>query len=323
LRAILLFPLTIIYFIAIKIWDIFWSVKKPIKLSSKVISVGNITVGGTGKTSLVKYIAKKLIADNKSVAVIARGYKRPDSQFEIICSDDFNDWRECGDEPAMLARSIRDLKIYVGSDKTNSACRAAKDNYEYLIIDDGFQHRKLARNLNIVCVDGSDPFGNRLLLPSGKLREPLNALNRADCIILFGEDFESDFKLPVQKNIPVFNAHKKVVGIKNKTGEIIKFENKKALAFCGIGNPHSFQNSLTNIDLQIMKIRRFGDHYVYDNIDIDSIISDFKNTGSDFIITTMKDFIKLENIWPVDYPLYYLDVEVEIENRESFFKLIK
>jgi len=323
LKAVLLFPLTVIYFIAIKIWDKYWSFKKPIKLKSYIISVGNITAGGTGKTSLVKYIAKKLISKNRSVAVVAKGYKRPDSQADIICSNDYNDWRECGDEPAMLARSIPNLKIYVGSDKTSSACKAANDNYEYLIIDDGFQHRKLARDLNIVCVDSSDPLGGKMLLPSGKLREPINALKRADCIIMFGRDYKNDLKLPIQKYIPVFKACKKVIGIKNTVGEIVEFANKKAFAFCGIGNPHSFQNSLEELELQITKVHRFGDHYVYDNFDIDSIISEFKNSGSDLIITTMKDYIKLENIWRGDYPLYYLDIEVEIENEEGFLKLIK
>ena len=323
MKAVVLFPLTIFYFIAIKLWDLYWSFKKPVKLNPRVISVGNITAGGTGKTSLVKFIAQGLVLKSEKVAVIAKGYKRPDSDAETICSTRFNDWRKCGDEPAMLARSIPNLNIYVGSDKTSSASRAASDGYDFLIIDDGFQHRRLARDLNIVCIDATDPFGNGFVLPSGKLREPLNALNRADCVVLFGDDPKNSLSLPINKSLPIFQALKKLVGVKNKVGHLVEIENKKALSFCGIGNPHSFRSSLKDIDIEITNFLQFDDHYVYDDIDIESIISDFKKSGSDIIITTMKDFIKLENIWLVDYPLYYLDIEVEIENEESFLKLIK
>jgi tetraacyldisaccharide 4'-kinase len=318
-RTLLLLPLTAIYYIIYLIWNIYWQRKKPIKVNSKVISIGNITVGGAGKTSVSGHLAEELLARGKKVALVARGYGRPEKAPVIVHAGEEIDWRKCGDEPAVLARTIKGLSIYVDSNKTDAAIKAAHDGFEYIIVDDGFQHRNLARDVDIVCLDGKNLFGNGLLLPSGRLREPKRGLRRANAIILI-DPKSSNIKLPTLA--PIFQAHKKTVGVKSLAGDPDDLTGKKVIGFCGLGNPESFRTSLEKYGCQIVEFMAFPDHHIYDEADIFEISKKVCLSEAVGAITTLKDLVKLEQLWPADISLHYLEIVIELDNESELYKLL-
>jgi len=289
-------------------------------VAARVISIGNITVGGSGKTSLAAYIAQTLLTEGKRVAVVARGYGRPSRGPVIVSSESHFDWKQCGDEPAALAKSIPGLKIYVDSSKTEAAIRAAQDGFEYIIVDDGFQHRKLFRDLDIVCLDSNRPFGNRLLLPSGMLREPQSALNRADAFVIMGSNANITRELPSK---PIFHARKLIASIKSLSGHAVDIGDQKLIAFCGLGNPESFRKSLAESGCRIDRFLTYRDHYIYSKRDIEKIADYIRQAKLDGAITTLKDFVKIEEFWPSEIPLYRLEITIELDNKSEFDKLIR
>ena len=319
MRALLLIPFTALYYLIIFIWDIYWRVQKPVRVSAKVISVGNLAVGGSGKTSLVAYIAQNMLANGKKVAVVARGYGRHENKPIKIEGSEKLDWRNAGDEPAMLTRMLPGLVIYIDSSKTKAAQKAAKDGFEYIIIDDGFQHRGLYRDIDIVCLISTKPFGNGFLLPSGILREPNKALNRADIVVAFGN---SELEQSKDMRKPLYRALKKVYGIQDPHGITVSLSGKTVLAFCGLGNPESFRDSLIESGCTIGEFIKYRDHYNYRPGDIARILGKAQTVGADAIITTLKDFVKIELLWPKDKSIYTLAVDIELEKSEEFFKLL-
>jgi len=323
LKKALLFPLSLIYYVVNFLWDLYWKVTWPEKAFSRVISVGNITVGGSGKTSLVEYIASKIRNDVKT-AVVARGYKRPGSSSLEICDSEDCDWERCGDEASALALSLEGLKVYVDSSKTYAAQRASEDGHDVIVVDDGFQHRRLVRDLDIVCIDGENPYGNGWLLPYGILREPLSSLNRADAFVVSSSNEDVDLsKLNLPENKPVFRARKIVDGVYVSDNESTDLGGKKIVAFCGIANPESFHDSLKSAGAEIAAFKIFRDHHIFKTDDIEHIIAMMETSGADSAVTTLKDFVKVKKIWPADKKLYYLKIRLAIDNEDDFIRLLK
>ncbi len=282
-----------------------------------------MTVGGSGKTSVTALIASRLLSYGKNAAVVARGYRRVNKDEIVISSKSDVAWEDCGDEPLVLTRSVPGLRVYVNSDKSSAAVKAANDGHNPIIIDDGFQHRKLKRDIDIVCLDGRNPFGNGMMLPSGRLREPKSALRRADIIIIIDSpDSINNVRDMLPSDKPVFTATKKVAGIKSSNGETVEIGGSKCLAFCGLGNPDSFKRSLGQAGYQSVDFIQFRDHHHYKPDDVRAITDRFERSGADFIVTTLKDLVKLEKIWNYSYPLYYLDIEIKLEDEDEFFGLI-
>lgn len=321
---IFLFPLTLVYYVVYFLWDLYWRITRSEKTSSRVISVGNISVGGTGKTSLVEYIASRLLSEDLKTAVVARGYKRPESSSLVICDLKNCNWESCGDEAAALARSVNGLKIYVDSSKTYAAQKASEDGHEVVVVDDGFQHRRLIRDLDIVCLDRENRFGNGWLLPFGILREPLRSLHRADAFVIFSSGTDQDFsKLTLPDGIPVFKARKIVDGIMTANNEWVDIKTKRIVAFCGIANPESFQNSLKESGVDIAAFEKFNDHHIYKKEEIDRLLMLMEKADAECAITTLKDYVKLEKLWPADKSLYYLKISLAIDNEAEFIRLLK
>lgn len=323
MRAILLLPLTALYYLINRIWNIYWRIKRPIKLDVTVISVGNITLGGSGKTTLAGYIAQKLLLQNKKVAIVARGYKRPGGGLTVIKHGDEIEWEKCGDEPAALAQSISGITVYVDSDKSLAASQAAKDGFKYLVIDDGFQHRNLRRDIDIVCLDRQRPFGNGLLLPSGTLREPWSALKRADILVRMGNNNEPcdiAWKLPAE--LPVYDAHKIASALTPLRADMPRAGSRRVLAFCGLGNPNSFRRSISEIGCEIVDFVEFADHHIYAQAELEKLIDRGKARDIKTYITTLKDAVKLGRLWPSELPLYYLQITIKLESEDDFFRLL-
>ncbi|UCC78907.1 MAG: tetraacyldisaccharide 4'-kinase [Candidatus Zixiibacteriota bacterium] len=324
MRKLLFFLLTAIYCLINLLWDLYWRITRSERISSRVISVGNITVGGSGKTSLAEYIASRLLSGGVKTAVVARGYKRPASSSLAICDSQSHDWESCGDEAAALARSIEGLKIYVDSSKTYAALKASEDGHEVVVVDDGFQHRRLGRDLDIVCIDSFNPFGNGWLLPYGILREPIRSLKRADVFVVFVENNDIDISnLSLPSGKQVFKARKKIKSIESDKNELIDLKGKKVIGFCGIANPDSFYNTLENTGADIVAFERFKDHYIYRIEDIESLTGLMEKADANTAVTTLKDFVKIERDWPHDKKLCYIKINLDIDNEEEFIRLIR
>ncbi len=303
---------------------------KQKKLRAKVISVGNITLGGTGKTPLVIYLAEKLKGKNEKVAILTRGYKRKKKEMVELTqkTKDKISWEDAGDEPYLLAKRLSDVSILV----TKHRCRSGdyvveKHNAQFLLLDDGFQHLKLFRDLDIVVIDSVNPFGSGRLLPAGILREPLTSLKRANVLVLTKTDQGShkdelirrlnqlNPKAPIVESVYRIRSVEKLF-----EGSAINFkelENKKALAFSGIGNPKSFESSLKQLKILILKHRRFPDHFPYRKENIFSLTQEAERIGADIIITTEKDSVRIPFINRMQIPFYVLKIDLKITSGEK------
>src|ERR1044072_1804620 len=221
------------------------------KLDRPVISIGNITTGGTGKTPLVEYVARTIASQGKKVCILTRGYGRKDPHLQVIVSDGYAvlaSCREAGDEPYLMATKLAGQAAVISSaDRIAAAQEAIKDfGTEVFVLDDGFQHLRLARDLNIACIDATNPWGGGRLLPYGRLREAPEGLARADCVVVTRCDqVESVAALREQVRElvkgPIFESRMRplrVVSLKNGP-ETIPVPGRVG-GFCAVGNPHSF-----------------------------------------------------------------------------------
>lgn len=298
------------------------------ELSKTVISIGNITLGGTGKTPLVEYIAKYLSDENLETAIVSRGYKRKDRSKKILVVSDgkktLASIEEAGDEPFMLAEKLKGVKILVGSNRFESGKLAIeKLSCDVILLDDGFQHLKLKRDLDIVVIDATDPFSNGEVVPRGRLREPLYGLKRAQMVIVtrsdnyLNRDLIFNVLSNLELNVPVIYAYHDFVGLRelftNKPAPIRKLINAKVAVVCALGNPKVFLDDLAHYQAKIISKHIFIDHHPYQQSDIDQIISQAKALGADFIVTTEKDAVKLKP-FSFDLPIYIVEIKVDFED---------
>ncbi|MCJ7497767.1 MAG: tetraacyldisaccharide 4'-kinase [candidate division Zixibacteria bacterium] len=300
------------------------------ELKVKVISVGNITLGGSGKTPFVLYLARKLKDKRMNFAILTRGYKRRSKGTKELKRSESPDlkWEEVGDEPFLLSDHLPEDPIIIGKNRYNSG-KIAQDKYkaEVLILDDGFQHWRLKRDLDIVMVDASSDLEKEKLFPEGRLREPLSSLKRANLFILTRVDqspFRDKLKDVLKKNnlqAPVVESILGVTSIINwrdKTEiSLNQLKGKKVIAFCGIGNPFSFEKTLKSLGVEILNAFFFLDHYIYSQNDFFSLEDERKKAGAGFLITTEKDSIRLPEIKSQNIPLLVVQVELKIISGEE------
>lgn len=316
----LLIPLSWLYAVGVSIRNRLYTlgVFKARSLPCRVISVGNIVVGGTGKTPAVITIAKHLQTEGKRVAILLRGYKRQSREKMTIVSDGKKvcaSPAESGDEAYMMARHLSDIPIIVGKCRYLAGQVALERfNVDVLILDDGFQHRQLARDIDILTLPATHPFGNpRGLLPVGTLREPTSALQRADLILLTHTDtpdISSRAKESVKQLAPnaliLESIHQPthlypLVSENNERNinvhiDIKELKGKRLLAVCGIGNPDAFVATLMRCFPENVELLTFPDHHVYTETDRRQIHAAFQASGADMIVTTQKDEQKLGRI---------------------------
>lgn len=294
------------------------------KLDRPVISVGNMTVGGTGKTPLVEWVAKTLAGAGKKVCILTRGYGRQHPQRQVIVSDGqaiLATPAEAGDEPYLLASNLLGLAAVICNADRISAARDAIEVFgaECFVLDDGFQHLRLARDLNIVTVDATDPWGGGQLLPYGRLREPLSGLRRADCVVLTRCDQATNVD-PLLNEIrsfigfnPVFQSTMKPRRSPHPDGPIA--------AFCAVGNPNSFFEQLRNSGYEVVVEKAFRDHHAYTQKDIDNLIDAATRAGAQSLITTAKDAVKLRAL-KFSLPYSVFEVEIAVKDEELFKNLL-
>ena len=307
------------------------------KIGVPVISVGNITTGGTGKTPLVEWIARALARRQKRVCILTRGYGRRHPRSRVLVSNGgelFSDAREAGDEPLLLAEKLKgEAAVICDADRVASAQWATGNlGANLFILDDGFQHLRLARDCNIVAIDATNPWGNRRLLPAGNLRESPDQLARADCIVITRADNVSQTETlkseinQFSKGRPVFLSRMRIDGLRTLSAldEGAVVENQKSVpvaAFCGVGNPESFFAHLRRNGYQLCHTRVFPDHHYYTQENINGLISQSSARGSHALLTTAKDEVKLRSL-RIEMPCYVVDVAIEIEGESKFLALI-
>ena len=300
------------------------------RLPARVISVGNITVGGTGKTPLVIFLAERLQKRGHGVAVLSRGYGRMTRHVHAVPDgrDAPADPAESGDEPALMARRLDGIPVVVGKDRV-SASRMCIQRYgsDMLILDDGFQHRRLGRDLDIVVIDAREPFGNRWLLPAGPLREPLFVLSRAGAVVLSRSDQAGAGLEEIIREIrrrtaaPVFLARHRArdwIGIpENGTLPLESLAGRSCFAFSGIGHPDAFRETLRETGVDIAAFLRYPDHHRYRERDLKRVLREAEKHGASAILTTEKDGVRIPRFWCPHIPVYALRIDFELMDKED------
>jgi tetraacyldisaccharide 4'-kinase len=295
------------------------------KLDRPVISVGNITAGGTGKTPLVEWVARTIAGAGKNVCILTRGYGRENPQRQVVVSDGktiLATPAEAGDEPYQLATKLLGSAAVICNADRISAGRYAIENLdaECFVLDDGFQHLRLARDLNIVTIDATNPWGGGQLLPYGRLREPLSGLVRADCVVLTRCDqvenldaLRAEIRALIREK-PIFNSTMKTVRSLLPAGPVA--------AFCAVGNPAAFFTQLKIADYDVVLEKSFADHHAYMQYDVDELIRAATRAGATSLITTAKDAVKLRSLH-FSLPWHVFEIEISIEDEAALTQLIK
>jgi len=305
------------------------------KLDATVISVGNITTGGTGKTPLVDWVCRVLANEGKRVCVLTRGYRRQNPNEQVVVSDGHTVLAgvlAAGDEPLLLATNLLGVAAVICNSNRAAAGQWAIDNLrsEVFVLDDGFQHLRLARDLNIVTIDATNPWGGGML-PYGHLREPLSGLARADCVVLTRTEEPTDhvsLTTTLQKIVgqtPIFRSCMRASGLRRLNGATVDDSPSIAQpvgAFCGVGNPKSFFNQLRREGYELAFERTFPDHYNYQQGDVNNILAEAKGRGARSILTTAKDAVKLSSLH-FEMPCYVLEIRISIEDEAHLVSMIR
>jgi tetraacyldisaccharide 4'-kinase len=310
-------------------------------IGAPVISVGNLTTGGTGKTPLVEWVAREVAAAGRRTCVLTRGYGRARGRKRVVVSDGVGllaDAREGGDEPRLLAERLLGRAAVVCDADRVAAARWAREvlEAEAFILDDGFQHLRLARDLDIVTVDATAPWGGGHLLPRGRLREPLEGLRRADCVVITRAEMASDLTaLRAEAErltgglVPIFTSRVRTVSLlelgartKRAAPSASREIEQPAAAFCGLGNPHAFFEHLRRDGYDLSLELTFPDHHAYTQEDIDRIARQAAQRGARSLLTTTKDAVKLRG-YTLPLPCFVVETELLIEEAGALAELIR
>ncbi|AGB42294.1 tetraacyldisaccharide 4''-kinase [Halobacteroides halobius DSM 5150] len=312
-----------------------WGIKKSTKLSVPVISVGNITVGGTGKTPVVKMLARRLEKNNYQSVIINRGYKgQLEKELGIVTDGEeiLLSAQKAGDEAYMLASSLFSTPVLIGKERSKAGKLALEEfSPDFIILDDAFQHWQVKRDYDLVVVDATNPFANGYLLPRGRLREPVTSLQRANCLLLTKADQITPEKLKkIKKCLRRFNPQALIITTRHKPTYLrnigkqeykqLDLEGEKVLAVSGIGNPQAFEETLRNLGAQVVDKFRFIDHHTYTKDQIMEIFTIASKQNVDRIITTEKDVVSINQELVAEINRQQINLEVlgiEIEILDS------
>jgi len=317
-------------------------------LGCLVVSIGNLTVGGTGKTPVVEKFARALQDGGRKVAILSRGYKSVKTPLwkrligklrgknEInpprVVSDGKSlllDSKTAGDEPYMLAANLKDVVVVVDKDRVKSGRHAIeKFDADTLLLDDGLQYLKLRHRLDIVLIDRYSPFGTEKLLPRGTLREPPKNLKRASYIFITKCNGDANTELITR--IRRYNLTAEIIECEHRplylqhletrvTLPLSELKDKKISTISGIAVPESFEHGVERFGAEIVHTKRYTDHHRYNEQEILSFINDSVEAGVDMIVTTEKDSVRFPRLQRMDAPIYFLRVEIGILSGEESF----
>lgn len=315
-------------------------------LGVQVISIGNVTAGGTGKTPVTEIFARTLAAENRKVAILSRGYRRKEAPWwqrifsqviepPLVVSDGKHvllDAATGGDEPYMLASNLPGVAVIVDRNRVKAGRYAIKRlGCNTLILDDGFQYQKLKHSIEVVLVDSTNPFGNGNMLPRGILREPARNLRRAD--IIFLTKCRGDVSR-VKEEIRRYNTKAEIVEC-NHTPRVLKdvwskeefplswLQGKTACTLSGIASPKGFENSLRRLGAKVVWCERYADHHRYEASEVLYALNRTADMGADALVTTEKDAVRFPRFETVPVKCLYLRIAIEIlAGEENFTQII-
>lgn len=310
---------------------VFW---EPERLPAVVVSIGNLTMGGTGKTPLVLYVGRCLLRAGRKPAIASRGYRGRTSEPVTVVSDGgkvLAGPEVVGDEPVLLAEGLAGVPVLVGPDRARVG-RFAVERFgvDTVVLDDGFQHLQLARDIDLVLFSARTFLGNGRVFPGGMLREPFSALKRAHGFVITGADKTTRaaadaFKRVLQErypDIPVFMGEYLPAGLlagrQATTSDLDKARQVPLYGFAGIADPASFQYTLEKEGFTLAGFQGFADHYSYRAKDVEGLVQAAMAKGAKGLITTEKDFVKLRSL-PGKFPLFALRVELFMEKEFDSF----
>ena len=274
--SILLSPVSLFYNI---IHKLYYKLSNEIKISIPTICVGNLVIGGAGKTPVVIELRKLLSKNYNSIFVLLRGYRRSSSKAKIV---DVNDEPEAVGDEAILHKKYG--QVCVAKDRKEGANLCIQNKADLLILDDGFQSKHIKKDISLIVCDTLNQFGNTKIFPAGPLRESIDfGLSRADALILINNS-KNNFELKFPIGLPIYNAKKRII--------IPKLKTKNIIAFCALGSPENFYNSLIENGLIIKHKKTFPDHHFYSDKEINQIINLAEKNNLE-IVTTEKDITKI------------------------------
>ncbi|MBV9927105.1 MAG: tetraacyldisaccharide 4'-kinase [Acidobacteria bacterium] len=310
---------------------------KSERVGVPVVSVGNLTAGGTGKTPLVEWVARALRREGLKTCVLTRGYGRADESRRVLASDGgrvLAGVEECGDEPRLLAERLLGVAAVVCDRDRVAAARWALEELgtEVFVLDDGFQHLRIARDLDIVTVDATAPWGGGHMLPRGRLREPASGLARAGCVVItraeLAEDLEG-LRAEVARlsggRAAVFASRVRTLGLKSLSEADVKLESVRAGAvgvFCAVGNPAALFEHLRRGGFEVCYTRAFRDHHAYAQADADAVSREASARGARALLTTAKDAVKLRGL-DFALPCYVVEAGLEFDDEERLLGLLR
>jgi len=308
--SILLYPLSIIYYFIILIKRI---IIVQHKFNIPIICVGNIYVGGTGKTSAAIEIFK-ILSQSKKVCFVTKGYGRKNK--ENIHLNKLNypnlNAENTGDEPLLLNKYGH---VYIANNRSEAINNIIKLGYDAVIMDDGFQDLSILKDINVLCFDSKNWLGNKNLIPSGPLREPVSSVRRANFIIIKGKKNES-----IEKTLKNINNDLHIIYVENKIENINALKNRNFIAFSGIGNPDSFFNILLENNIKIIKQITYPDHFQFTEENYKSLFKEANSNGCD-LITTEKDYVRIDDKYKQN--INYTKLNTILTNKELLEKEIR
>ncbi len=310
---------------------------KSFSLGVPTISIGNITVGGTGKTPLVAFVAEVLAEQGEKVCILTRGYGRENAKQRVLVSDGekvLAEVKKSGDEPFELAQKLLGKAVVVADANRFSAGNWAREKFGVtaFVLDDGFQHRKIRRDLDIVLLDATNPFGNGKLLPSGILREPLEHLKRADAIVITRANVVDNLD-NLKSQISDFSHNYPVFISKNKVANLVNLKDFPAkpqsplrtkdtvFAFCALGNPNNFFEQLRREYFDLVSTETFSDHHFYTAKDVTKIERKANKNGAKVLLTTAKDAVKLKGL-NFNLPCFVVESKLVFDDEIGFRNLL-
>lgn len=288
---------------------------KSKRLNKPVISVGNLTVGGTGKTPMVIWLAERLLAEGKRVGILTRGYKGSSGT---------------SDEIELMKFRLQERALFgVGADRYAQGLALEKSGVDVFILDDGFQHLQLARDVNMLLLDSTQSIGREWLLPAGRLREPVSAMQRADLLVFTRSETSPATQAAVAQlqKYPVFSAATRLAGFRRLGAGIQMLAPEQIgcgpfYAFCGIGNPRAFFLDLKNWELPLAQTSEFPDHHRYDARDAGELETAARAAGAKAFVTTEKDARNLGGVEFREFPVFVAVIDFEIPQQDALLAAI-
>lgn len=316
-------------------WAYRHGVFRRISVDAPLVSIGNVTVGGTGKTPFAIYLARRLQALGRRPAIVSRGYLK-EGRGLVVVSDGSSvlvGRRQAGDEPYLMARALPGVPVVVGPNRAVAATVAtARFDPDIIVMDDGFQHLKVQRDLDVVVIDATNPFGNGMTLPRGILREPPNHLRRAGLLLLTRTDQTTDLDLlrdhlrTLNPTVPIVESihrpaslryyqHHDELGVQTLAGS-------RVVALSSVGNPRAFERTLGDLGAQIVDAWRLPNHHAYRRGPLTDLADRARDLGVEAIVTTEKDTVRFPPGFAFDVPVWVLAIELTVTAGEEHLSRI-